>query len=161
MRASPALGQLHAHAPSPAGHVDPFPEYEVGEQLPEGYGEPPPAPPKNRRSGIILHPTSLPGPYGCGEIGDQALLFVDWLAASGQQIWQARLPSGCCFWFGGFAGMVFYHPCTDVCTDVCADVCADVCVDVCTPLSPLPQEPPTPYPTPPILAAAAPVPAGD
>jgi 4-alpha-glucanotransferase len=41
-----------------------------------------------RSSGILLHPTSLPGPYGIGEIGDHALAFVDSLALAGQKLWQ-------------------------------------------------------------------------
>ena len=36
-----------------------------------------------RVSGILLHPTSLPGPYGIGEIGDEAMAFIDALAESG------------------------------------------------------------------------------
>jgi len=47
-----------------------------------------PSPPKHRRAGIVLHPTSLPGPYGCGEIGIEALRFVDWLVDAGMQVWQ-------------------------------------------------------------------------
>ncbi|OUD15762.1 4-alpha-glucanotransferase [Thioflexithrix psekupsensis] len=46
-----------------------------------------------RYSGIILHPTSLPGRYGIGELGDQAFQFVDFLAKSGQTLWQV-LPLG-------------------------------------------------------------------
>jgi 4-alpha-glucanotransferase len=41
-----------------------------------------------RRSGILLHPTSLPGPHGSGDFGPSAYHFVDWLAAAGQSIWQ-------------------------------------------------------------------------
>lgn len=41
-----------------------------------------------RASGVLLHPTSLPGPGGCGDFGDEALHFVDWLAAAGQHYWQ-------------------------------------------------------------------------
>ena len=41
-----------------------------------------------RDSGILLHPTSLPGPYGIGDMGDQAYRFVDWLAQAGQRLWQ-------------------------------------------------------------------------
>jgi 4-alpha-glucanotransferase len=41
-----------------------------------------------RSSGILLHPTSLPGPYGIGEIGGAALAFVDSLARAGQSLWQ-------------------------------------------------------------------------
>jgi 4-alpha-glucanotransferase len=46
-----------------------------------------------RASGILLHPTSLPGPYGIGELGPEAWRFADWLAAAGQKIWQV-LPLG-------------------------------------------------------------------
>ena len=46
-----------------------------------------------RASGILLHPTSLPGEYGIGDLGDEAFRFVDFLAASGQTYWQI-LPLG-------------------------------------------------------------------
>lgn len=41
-----------------------------------------------RRSGVVLHPTSLPGRYGIGDLGDAAFRFVDWLARAGQGYWQ-------------------------------------------------------------------------
>lgn len=41
-----------------------------------------------RRSGILLHPTSLPGPFGIGDLGQEAYRFVDFLAAAGQSYWQ-------------------------------------------------------------------------
>ncbi|MFO7169457.1 MAG: 4-alpha-glucanotransferase [Chloroflexota bacterium] len=41
-----------------------------------------------RRSGIVLHPTSLPGRYGIGDLGDEAYRFVDFLAQAGQSYWQ-------------------------------------------------------------------------
>ncbi len=41
-----------------------------------------------RRSGIVLHPTSLPGPHGSGDFGPAAYHFIDWLAAAGQSVWQ-------------------------------------------------------------------------
>ena len=47
----------------------------------------------SRSSGILLHPTSLPGKYGIGSLGNEARKFVNWLAASGQKIWQI-LPLG-------------------------------------------------------------------
>ncbi len=47
----------------------------------------------NRRSGILLHPTCLPGDHGIGEIGPQAYQFIDWLQAAGQTWWQV-LPLG-------------------------------------------------------------------
>ena len=46
-----------------------------------------------RQSGILLHPTSLPGPHGSGDLGASAYHFVDWLAAGGQTLWQI-LPLG-------------------------------------------------------------------
>ncbi|MGA7239986.1 MAG: 4-alpha-glucanotransferase [Bryobacteraceae bacterium] len=47
----------------------------------------------SRASGILLHPTSLPGRYGIGDLGPEAHRFADWLAAAGQRIWQV-LPLG-------------------------------------------------------------------
>ncbi|CAN5687065.1 4-alpha-glucanotransferase [soil metagenome] len=41
-----------------------------------------------RSAGILLHPTSLPGPYGIGELGPEALEFVDFLENAGQKLWQ-------------------------------------------------------------------------
>ncbi len=46
-----------------------------------------------RRAGLLLHPTSLPGPWGNGEIGAEARRYVDFLAAAGQTVWQ-MLPLG-------------------------------------------------------------------
>src|SRR5690606_26689029 len=41
-----------------------------------------------RASGVLLHPTSLPGPLGAGDFGDAAYRFVDWLAEAGMGLWQ-------------------------------------------------------------------------
>lgn len=41
-----------------------------------------------RASGVLLHPTSLPGPHGSGDLGPDARHFVDWLVAGGQKLWQ-------------------------------------------------------------------------
>lgn len=41
-----------------------------------------------RSSGVLLHPTSLPGPYGIGDFGPEAYRFVDFLHAAGQKLWQ-------------------------------------------------------------------------
>ncbi len=46
-----------------------------------------------RASGILLHPTSLPGPHGSGDLGPSAYHFIDWLALAGQRLWQV-LPLG-------------------------------------------------------------------
>jgi 4-alpha-glucanotransferase len=41
-----------------------------------------------RASGILLHPTSLPGRFGIGDLGSEAYKFVDFLEAAGQSLWQ-------------------------------------------------------------------------
>lgn len=46
-----------------------------------------------RRAGILLHPTSLPGRYGMGEIGVEARSFIEILRRAGQTYWQL-LPVG-------------------------------------------------------------------
>ena len=46
-----------------------------------------------RASGILLHPTSLPGRFGIGDLGKEACAFVDFLAATGQRYWEI-LPLG-------------------------------------------------------------------
>lgn len=46
-----------------------------------------------RQSGVLLHPTSLPGSNGIGTIGKPAYKFIDWLADSNQKLWQI-LPLG-------------------------------------------------------------------
>ncbi|MCU0487697.1 MAG: 4-alpha-glucanotransferase [Anaerolineales bacterium] len=46
-----------------------------------------------RSSGILLHPTSLPGEYGIGDLGPQAYRWIDFLSACGCSLWQV-LPLG-------------------------------------------------------------------
>ena len=46
-----------------------------------------------RSSGILLHPTSLPGKFGIGDLGPEAFRFADWLAEAKQTLWQ-MLPLG-------------------------------------------------------------------
>ncbi|MBF2017249.1 MAG: 4-alpha-glucanotransferase [Rivularia sp. T60_A2020_040] len=46
-----------------------------------------------RASGVLLHPTSLPSKFGIGDLGESAYKFVDFLANSGQKLWQI-LPLG-------------------------------------------------------------------
>jgi 4-alpha-glucanotransferase len=41
-----------------------------------------------RSSGILLHPTCLPGPHGIGDFGSEAFAFLDFLAEAGQKFWQ-------------------------------------------------------------------------
>ena len=53
----------------------------------------PPFPPEYRASGVLLHITSLPSPYGIGDVGPAALAWVDRLHEAGQSWWQT-LPLG-------------------------------------------------------------------
>src|SRR5271169_3114539 len=53
----------------------------------------PPFPPDYRASGLLLHVTSLPSPYGIGDLGPSAFLWVNRLHEAGQRWWQA-LPLG-------------------------------------------------------------------
>lgn len=46
-----------------------------------------------RLSGILVHPTSFPSPYGIGDLGPGAYDFIDFLKKSGQRLWQV-LPLG-------------------------------------------------------------------
>lgn len=46
-----------------------------------------------RASGILLHPTALPGPHGIGDLGSHAREFIDFLQDCGQKVWQL-LPLG-------------------------------------------------------------------
>lgn len=48
---------------------------------------------EERACGILLHPTSLPGPFPIGELGSSAFAFVDYLVAARQKLWQV-LPLG-------------------------------------------------------------------
>jgi 4-alpha-glucanotransferase len=41
-----------------------------------------------RHAGVLLHPTSLPGHYGIGDLGDELIAFLDWAASAGMQLWQ-------------------------------------------------------------------------
>ena len=53
----------------------------------------PPFPAKYRASGLLLHVTSLPSPYGIGDLGPSAYSWVDRLHDAGQAWWQS-LPLG-------------------------------------------------------------------
>ncbi len=49
--------------------------------------------PFERRAGILLHPTSLPGRYGVGALGGEAFAWIDFLESAGQRLWQV-MPLG-------------------------------------------------------------------
>ena len=53
----------------------------------------PPFPPQYRASGLLLHVTSLPSPYGIGDVGPTAVKWIDLLHETGQSWWQS-LPLG-------------------------------------------------------------------
>ncbi|XP_022740633.1 4-alpha-glucanotransferase, chloroplastic/amyloplastic [Durio zibethinus] len=67
-----------------------FSGVEVGEDLPLDYGDwlPKSDPNQRRRAGILLHPTSFRGPYGIGDLGEEAFRFIDWLHLAGCSVWQ-------------------------------------------------------------------------
>ncbi len=46
-----------------------------------------------RASGVILHPSSFPGPDGIGDLGPEAYRWIDFLKKSGSTLWQI-LPLG-------------------------------------------------------------------
>src|SRR4029077_14947959 len=52
-----------------------------------------PFPPGSRASGLLMHMTSLPSPYGIGDLGPAAFAWIDRLHEAGQTWWQA-LPLG-------------------------------------------------------------------
>ena len=47
-----------------------------------------PPPDAPRYTGVLLHPTSLPGHYGIGDLGYELIAFLDWAASAGMQLWQ-------------------------------------------------------------------------
>src|SRR5215469_13042977 len=53
----------------------------------------PPFPPGYRAAGVLLHVTSLPSPYGIGDLGSPAFSWIDRLHSAGQRWWQV-LPLG-------------------------------------------------------------------
>ncbi|MFN8523722.1 MAG: 4-alpha-glucanotransferase [Chloroflexota bacterium] len=48
----------------------------------------PPTPRRDRVAGVLLHPTSLPGPHGVGDLGAGAYRFVEFLERARQGLWQ-------------------------------------------------------------------------
>ena len=58
-----------------------LPPYGAKLLLEKLYGAP-------KTCGVLLHPTSLPSPYGIGDFGSGARQFIDYLASAGQELWQ-------------------------------------------------------------------------
>jgi 4-alpha-glucanotransferase len=75
--APPASVAAGARAAAPGAAADTAPRFSL----------------RRRACGVLLHPTSLPGPHGCGDLGPAAREFVDFLADAGQTWWQ-MLPTG-------------------------------------------------------------------
>ena len=50
----------------------------------------------HRYSGVLVHPTSFPSPYGIGDMGRGAHEFIDFLAMAGQHLWQAKIITMVC-----------------------------------------------------------------
>lgn len=64
-------------------------DLKVGDDLPANYADDDPNRMKpERRCGVLLHPSSLPGPNGIGELGEETFAFLDWLASTGCTLWQ-------------------------------------------------------------------------
>ncbi|MEO8032893.1 MAG: 4-alpha-glucanotransferase [Acidobacteriota bacterium] len=64
----------------------------------------------NRVAGVLLHPTSLPGRFGIGDLGDELTAFLDWAGSAGMGLWQVlplnppgygNSPYGCLSSFAG------------------------------------------------------------
>ena len=47
-----------------------------------------PIEPAGRVAGILLHPTSLPGRFGIGDLGQETVRFLDWAKSAGLRLWQ-------------------------------------------------------------------------
>ncbi len=60
----------------------------ISGDLPKDYDTDIPNWSAKRRAGVIIHPTSLPGPYGIGELGEQARQLVDWIVSADLQVRQ-------------------------------------------------------------------------
>jgi 4-alpha-glucanotransferase len=73
---------------------------EPGEEFAVDYEAAQGGKPKNRRGGVVLHPTSFPGAYGTGDLGESAYDFIDWLGKAGMQAWQVLplVPPERMFW---------------------------------------------------------------
>jgi 4-alpha-glucanotransferase len=68
------------------------------------------SPGERHAAGVLLHPTSLPGRYGIGDLGDELIAFLDWAASAGMRLWQVlplnppgfgASPYGCVSSFAG------------------------------------------------------------
>lgn len=74
-------------------------------------------------AGVILHPTSLPGPYGIGEIGKEAFKFIDWIASTGMQMWQVLplVPPETQYW-SPYAGRIIIISDSSMCISITVEL---------------------------------------
>lgn len=86
------LGAAVEHKLGTAGQKYPVEAARGRAEKYETYGAAP-APRPVRESGVLLHPTMLPTPWGIGDLGPSARAFVRWLSRAGQKLWQV-LPLG-------------------------------------------------------------------
>jgi len=84
-----------------------------------------------RASGLLLHPTSLPGPHGSGDLGDPAYRFADFLKDAGQRWWQMLpispsdrhgCPYSACSSFAGAPILISLHKLHEDGLLSCADI---------------------------------------
>ena len=68
--------------------------------------------PIEKYAGILAHPTSFPGPYGIGDLGNGAYRFIDFLEKSGLNLWQVL--TQCMLSFSPGA-IVFHKSCPGAC----------------------------------------------
>ena len=61
-----------------------------------------------RAAGVLLHLSSLPSPYGAGDLGHAAYRFVEFLAAAGARVWQMLPLAPTTSRFRGFEFMVAF-----------------------------------------------------
>ncbi|XP_057541355.1 4-alpha-glucanotransferase, chloroplastic/amyloplastic [Amaranthus tricolor] len=85
-----SISYSSSHITSVATQSISITDIDVGQDLPSDYDQylPKKTLEDRRRAGILLHPTSLPGPHGIGDLGQQAFRFIDWLHDSGCSLWQ-------------------------------------------------------------------------
>lgn len=92
-------GEVHVKASTISTLYEKVSKLQPGDDLPPEYASDDPyskIPP--RRAGILVHPTSLPGPHGVGDFGEGAYKFLDWLATTGCTIWQVSVLNICIVW---------------------------------------------------------------
>eukprot|EP00798_Chlamydomonas_sp_ICE-L_P008636 gene8637-34084_t len=86
--ATPFSGMFNARDSVIASAGADYSSIAAGSPMPDNYDKDLPDTAGKRRSGVIVHPSSLPGPYGIGEIGPESKNLLDWMTNAGLTIWQ-------------------------------------------------------------------------